>query len=301
MTSLPDQATRTGWAGRIADLLARQGYTANLGVNLTVGGSNYWQEGQITQPYAVGTDGAPVLSVTNNGFYRGGARQQAANDLIQQGSRDSNLLVSEFANLLTGAARKVTIVNNALAAAGDLNTPFPAFNGDSDLGKQLHAVARLIKARAALDSRQLFYIELRGFDTHNNELATQQSLLNILSENLNTFWTALTEIGVQNDVTLFTTSDFGRTLSSNGDGSDHAWGNHHLIMGGGVVGGFYGTMPDLALGGTSDVGNGRVLPTTSTDQYGSTLAKWFGITDPDLSTVFPNLGNFPTRTLAFLG
>lgn len=300
MTSIPDQATRAGWGGRLTDLMLNQGFKPKVGVSLAIGGSNYWQEGHASQPYAVGLTGAPSFNVTDNGYYRNGARQKAAKDLIQQGAGDSNLLVSEFANMVSGAAGKVSIINNALNSAGDLSTVFPSFTEDSDLGQQLHMVARLIKARAALDSRQLFYVELRGFDTHNNELATQQRLLNVLSENLNTFWTALNEIGVQNDVTLFTTSDFGRTLSSNGDGSDHAWGNHHLIMGGAVSGGFYGSMPDLGLGGTSDVGSGRILPTTSTDQYAATLARWFGVADADLTTLFPNLGNFPARTLAFL-
>jgi uncharacterized protein (DUF1501 family) len=301
MTSLPDQAIRTGWAGRMADVLAQQGFAPTLAANLTLAGNNYWQEGAVTQPYTMSTGTAAKLQVTSNPYYRAGARQTVARAFIDQARGDSNLLMAEFADLLVSADSKVDIVNNALAAAGDLTTTFPALAGDWGLGAQLHQVARTIKAHAALDARQMFFVRLGGFDTHNAELATQATLLNVLSVNLAAFWQAMSEIGLQDSVTLFTISDFGRTLGSNGDGSDHAWGNHHLVLGGAVKGGWHGRMPELALGGADDVGQGRIVPTTSTDQYGATLARWFGIDDAGLNAVFPNLKNFPTRTLPFLG
>jgi uncharacterized protein (DUF1501 family) len=301
MTSLPDQATRTGWAGRMADALVRQGYAPRLAINLTLDGSNYWQEGSLTQPYPVSQGGAPTLGVTEDIYYRDGTRQQAALDLITQGRASANLMTAEFANLLVSAANKVTIVNNALASAGTLTTPFPAIANDGDLGQQFSQVALTIKAHAALDARQIFFVQIGGFDTHQDELATQASLLNIVSSNINAFSNAMNEIGMQNNVTLFTMSEFGRSLGSNGSGSDHAWGSHHLIVGGAVHGGYYGTMPDLALDGASDVGDGRVMPSTSTDQYGATLARWFGLDDAQLDTVFPNLAHFSTRNLGFLG
>lgn len=301
MTSLPDQAVRTGWAGRMADVLAQQGFAPILAANLTLAGSNYWQEGTVTQPYTMSTGRASKLRVTSNPFYRASARQAVAKEFIDLARVSSNLLTAEFADLLVSADSKVDTVNNALAAAGDLTTTFPNLASDWALGKQLHQVARTIKAHAALDARQIFFVRLGSFDTHNAELSTQATLLNVLSANLDAFWRAMNEIGMQNDVTLFTMSDFGRTLGSNGDGSDHAWGNHHLVLGGAVRGGWHGRMPELALGGADDVGQGRIVPTTSTDQYGATLARWFGIDDAGLNTVFPNLKNFPTRTLAFLG
>ena len=301
MTSLPDQSTRTGWAGRMADVLVQQGFAPKLAVNLTLDGSNYWQEGNVTQPYPVSAGGAPTLKVTEDPYYRDGARQQAAQALLALARADANLMTAEFANLLVSSANKVAIVNNALTAAGTLSTPFPAIANDGDLGQQLNQVALTIKAHAALDARQIFFVQMGGFDTHDDELATQASLLNIVSSNLNAFSNAMNEIGMQNNVTLFTMSEFGRSLGSNGNGSDHAWGSHHLIMGGAVHGGYYGRMPDLALDGADDVGDGRVLPSTSTDQYGATLARWFGIDDAQLDTVFPNLAHFPTRTLGFLG
>jgi uncharacterized protein (DUF1501 family) len=163
-------------------------------------------------------------------------------------------------------------------------------------------VARCIKAKSQIgDARQIFFVALGGFDTHNGELGAQASLLQILSKNIKTFWDEMNVQGQQNNVTVFTASDFGRSLGSNGDGSDHGWGGHAMVVGGAVKPGFYGSMPDLAIGGANDMGNGRIVPTTSTDQYAATLAKWFGVADADLDTLFPNLTNFPTnRTLAFL-
>jgi uncharacterized protein (DUF1501 family) len=254
-------------------------------------------------PYSLGSSGAPTLDVTNQSGYRSGARAQAARDLITQGAADSNLMIQQYTGIQNNAAAKVTMVSNALAAAGDLSTQFVTVSGDSGLATQLHEVARTIKAHAQIgDSRQFFFVALNGFDSHNNELGIQQNLYPMLSKNLNTFWTALNEIGMQNNVTTFTASDFGRSLGSNGDGSDHGWGGHSFIMGGAVQGGkFYGQMPSLVLNGANDFGDGRLIPSTSTDQYAATMSRWFGVADSDLNTVFPNLKNFTTRNLGFLG
>ncbi|HTY03993.1 MAG TPA: DUF1501 domain-containing protein, partial [Rhodocyclaceae bacterium] len=216
MTSLPDQATRTGWAGRMADALVQQGFAPRLAINLTTDGTNYWQEGNLTQPYPVSAGGAPVIGVTEDIYYRNGTRRQAALDLIAQARADSNLMTAEFANLLVSSGDKVTIVNNALAGAGTLATTFPTFPDDWDLGTQLQQVALTIKAHAALDARQIFFVQVGGFDTHQDELATQASLLNVVSSNINAFSNAMNEIGMQNNVTLFTMSEFGRSLGSNG-------------------------------------------------------------------------------------
>lgn len=302
-TSVSNRAERLGWAGRIADLYADQGYNAKLAMNINIGGVNYWQEGRKAIPYVLGANGAPILGVTSDANYRTGLRRQTALDILGQASGNSSALMAEYANIQSNASAKVSVVNTALNAAGDLSTPFPAYAGDNSLGAQLHEVARCIKARNQIgDSRQMFFVRISGFDTHNNELAGQASLLRILSQNLGTFWTAMGEIGQQNNVTLFTASDFGRSLGSNGDGSDHAWGSHHFILGGAVKGGYYGSMPNLTIGGPDDLGAGRIVPTTSTDQYSATLARWFGVADADLTSVFPNLANFGSnRTLGFLG
>ena len=300
-TSIANRSERFGWAGRVADLYASQGYRSQLSMNINVGGANYWQEGAVVNPYVLGTGGAPTLLSTADTFYRGGLRRAASQDLLNQSLGNANMLVAEYGSIEANAASKVGIVNTALNAAGAVATPFPVFPGDNGLGYQFRAVANCIKARSQLgDSRQIFFVRLGGFDTHNNELGGQAALLNMVSKNVAAFWAAMGEIGLQNNVTLFSASDFGRSLGSNGDGSDHAWGNHHFILGGAVKPGWYGQMPNLAIGGPNDMGAGRIVPTTSTDQYSATLARWFGVADSDLTTVFPNLGNFPTRTLGFL-
>lgn len=306
-TSYAGSAERYGWAGRVADLYAAQGYTPQLAMNIDIGGANYLQQGAQTNMYVLGTSGAPVLDDTSNTGYRSGLRAQTAQQLLSLAASDSNLLVQQYAAIQQRAAAKVSIVNQALSAAGDLTTPFPAYSGDSGLGDQLHEVARVIKAQSAIgDSRQIFFVMLNGFDTHNNQLNIQAQLLPIVSKNLSTFWAAMTELSMTSQVTLFTATEFGRTLSSNGDGTDHAWGNHHVILGGAVQGGqYYGSMPSLVIGGANDFGAGlgQMVPTTSTDQYAATLAAWFGVPTSSLTTLFPNLSNFPSTslTLPFLG
>jgi uncharacterized protein (DUF1501 family) len=175
----------------------------------------------------------------------------------------------------------------------------------STIAQQFLTVAKMIEARAATGiRRQIFFVSLGGFDTHNNELTTQQNLFGQLSPALKAFFDATAQLGVAEQVTTFTLSDFGRTFQpAAGGGSDHAWGNHHLIIGGAVRGGsLYGQFPTLALGGPDDAEReGRWVPTTAVDQYGATLAKWFGANSSQLTTVFPNLARFPTGDLGFMG
>ena len=173
------------------------------------------------------------------------------------------------------------------------------------LGRQLLQVARIIQARSVLGaSRQIFFVSLGGFDTHNDQLNRQAPLLAEVSAALSAFYAATAQLGVASQVTTFTLSDFGRTLApASGGGSDHAWGNHQLVLGGSVVGRqTYGTFPDLSLGGPDDfTAQGRWIPTISTDQYASTLARWFGVVPGDLASVLPNVGRFAGDNLGFLG
>ena len=302
MTSIPNSQQRFGWAGRIADLYASNGYTPKLAMNINVGGVNYWQSGQNSIPYVLGPNGAPVLNNINNTGYRNGLRASTVAALYSQAASDPNLLVNQYAAIQSSAASKVAIVNSAFATAGDLQTPFPGYDSDSGLGAQLHEVARCIKAQSQLgDARQIFYVQMLGFDTHNGVIGTQNTLMPILSKNINTFWNAMKEIQMQNNVTLFTASDFGRSMGSNGDGSDHAWGSHHLLLGGAVNGGkFYGKMPTVQIGGPDDYGSGQIIPTMATDQYAARLAQWFGVGQSDLNTLFPNLANFDSTVLQSL-
>ncbi len=161
----------------------------------------------------------------------------------------------------------------------------------------------MIQARTSLNmQRQIFHCVLQGFDTHENQLPSQQAALLELDAAVAAFYSGLGELGLQNSVTTFTTAEFSRTLCQNSSvGSDHAWGNHALIVGAAVKGGqLYGTFPDLTLGGQNDIGLGRWLPTTSVSQYGATLASWFGVPTSSLSSIFPNLSNFKTANLGFI-
>jgi uncharacterized protein (DUF1501 family) len=303
-TGVPQSVAPYGWGGKVSDQFVSQGITPNLSFNISMVGSNIWQQGRLTNPYTLGTSGAASLRAAGDAAYRNGLRQKATLGLIDQAAGDSNLLVSAAATIFQSAADKVALLNSAIAAAGPVTTAFPApQTNDWNLSLQLREVAQVIKAHQQIgDSRQLFFVEMGGFDTHYNELATQAQLLRYVSQYVDAFWSAVTEMGLQQDVTLFTMSDFGRTLTSNGAGADHGWGNHHMVLGGAVQGGrFYGSMPELTLGGPDDFGQGRLLPTTSADQYAATLANWLGVSDANLNSIFTNLANFPTRNLGFMG
>ena len=196
------------------------------------------------------------------------------------------------------------VVNDALAAS-TLATPFPKASSNrtlASLATQLETVAKMISQRDRLQmTRQVFFVSIGGFDTHDNQLTDQPNLYAGISGALKAFYDATVELGVADRVTTFTQSDFGRTLTSNGDGSDHAWGGVQLVMGDAVRGRtFYGAYPTLQIDGPDDVGGGRMIPTVSADQYAATLAKWFGVNDTNLALVAPSLANFTTRDLGFL-
>ncbi|MCK6430127.1 MAG: DUF1501 domain-containing protein, partial [Burkholderiaceae bacterium] len=196
------------------------------------------------------------------------------------------------------ASEAATALNTALNAA-TLNTAFP----NTGLGNQMRNVARVIAARNGLGARrQVFHVSIGGFDQHSGLVAGHGGLWTTISNAMAAFYQAMGELGLQDKVTVFTASDFGRTLNSNGDGSDHGWGAHHLIMGAAVRGGeIYGTFPTVVLGGPEDVGRGNLLPSTSVVQYAATLAKWFGVSDSTLADVIPGLSGFSQTDLGFLG
>jgi uncharacterized protein (DUF1501 family) len=203
-------------------------------------------------------------------------------------------------------ARAISLSSTVNPILTSSSTPAAApFAGlTSNISQQLLQVAKLIEGRAQTGARrQVFFVSLGGFDTHNNELATLDTLLGDLSPALKAFHDATVTLGVENQVTTFTLSDFGRTFQpASGGGTDHAWANHHFILGGAVRGGdLYGKYPTLVLGGPDDAEHeGRWIPTTSVDQYGATLAKWFGLGTAQLAQVFPNLSRFPTADVGFL-
>ena len=188
------------------------------------------------------------------------------------------------------------IVASALAGLPALATPFDSANS---LATQLQMVAKLIAARSSFGTkRQVFFVSVGGFDMHDFLVDQHPPLLASIDNAMGSFQAAMGELGVTQLVTAFTASDFGRTLTSNGDGSDHGWGSHHFVMGGAVKGGrFIGEMPEYGLGGAHDVGQGRLLPGTSVDQLGATLASWMGVSASDLPLVLPQIGNYSLKDI----
>jgi uncharacterized protein (DUF1501 family) len=299
-TTFSDEPSRTGWGGRLADAVKSMNGSAAMPVSTSIAGNVLFAQGSATSALTVPSSGTFGLSDNGtNSIAR--ARQQALAALLGEG-RD-HTLVMETADGLANAINLSTIVNPVISATNTTIQTLFNTTGNS-LALQLQQVAKLIAARDTFGvKRQVFFVSLGGFDTHTGQLNTQVNLLTQVGDAMKSFYDATATLGVADKVTSFTLSDFGRTFKpAAGGGSDHAWGNHHFIMGGAVKGGaMYGTFPTLALTGPDDVSSeGRWLPSTSVDQYAATLATWFGVTDAQLSAVLPNLSAFPTKNLGFL-
>ena len=295
-----NSGTSTGWAGRIADRLNVQyNQGAEIPMICSLSGDTVFCNGQTTTPVAISSDG-PVHPYCGDTAYCN-SRLQTAQQLAT--FRSGLSLVQADNEITTNAYSYNQILADALASAAGLQTGFPTSN--NIFGPQLQQVAQLIQVQSGLGiKRQIFFVSGGDFDTHGNQMELQASLLAQLSQALGAFYQATEELGMASQVTTFTCSDFSRTFQPNSaNGSDHAWGGHHMIIGGAVKGGqMYGTYPTLALGGPNDSdGNGRWIPTTSSAQYAATLAQWFGVSSTDLSYVLPSLSNFSQSKLGFLG
>lgn len=292
---LPEGAL-SGWGGRIGDLML-SGNGGSVFSCISVTGNAVFLSGAQAVQYQLSTNGAvPVNGITNT-LYGSATAQAALRTLITR--ERSHLMEAEYTRVTRRSINAETQMRTALAAAPAVNTVFDSTNS---LALQMKMVARTIAARSSLGPRrQVFMVSLGGFDTHASLLDTHPVLMGKLADAMKSFYDATVELGVADKVTAFTASDFGRTLTSNGNGSDHGWGGHHFVLGGAVAGGrFYGTAPAVASGGPDDVGQGRLLPTTAVDQYAATLASWFGVSDTDLPLVLPSIGNFSTRKLGFV-
>lgn len=292
---------KSGWGGRVADVLAAQMGGQQLAMNVSLAGQTLFQAGEQATPYVMGSTGATTFS----GFGASGVtlgRRQAFDAIANATYGD--VYERGFAAVQKRAVQYADQVNNAISTSA----PFTALPDSgvtlSPLATQLRTVAKMIRQRSMLFmSREIFFVSTGGFDSHDNQVTDQPGLLGNISSSLKAFYDALAEIGMEGSVTAFTHSDFGRTLTSNGDGSDHAWGGVQLVVGGAVLGQkIYGQYPSLQIGTSNplDVGGGRFIPTTSADQYAASLARWFGVTTTDLNKVAPNIGNFAVQDLGFL-
>jgi uncharacterized protein (DUF1501 family) len=327
----PEGATQ-GWGGLMGDLLAAQN-GRSVFTAISTSGNNVWLSGQTVRQYQVGANGASRMGTNSANQIFGSASVGTAMKSIVTATRGGHVFESDLAAISARSIDAEEALRSVLKAADNPlfgTTTGSTYNANNDqklqydhplngnkafnsLAQQLQVVARMIDASAASGvsaKRQVFFVSLGGFDTHDAQNRSHADLYARLAHAMRYFDNTLAGMGALNKVTTFTASDFGRTFTSNGDGTDHGWGGHHFVMGGAVKGGdLYGNFPTLGAKNANNnnfdssadqLGNGALLPTTSVDQLGATLAKWFGISDADALTVFPHLASFTTRDLGFM-
>ncbi len=290
-----------GWGGKMMDLLIAANDKPNEPALFSVAGNNLWQRGQqpldfVLNPYtgvsqieAFQEDSWPEWKTS---------RIDAWNKILAL--KNSSLLNQHMTSTYINTRDRINSLISKIAQAQTISTPYP---DENELAQQLKMVAKMISIRQKLGmKRQIFFVALGGWDTHGNQLTDHAIQLKLLNDALNSFYKTTVELGVADSVTTFTASEFGRSYSINGDGTDHAWAGHHLIMGGAVKGGqIHGDPIDLSINGPDDVEDtGRFIPKYGIDQYGATFAKWMGMTDSDLLDIFPNLQHFDAHDLGFM-
>jgi uncharacterized protein (DUF1501 family) len=333
--SLAPEGSTTGWGGRMADALAAMN-TNTVFTAVSATGSTVWLSGRDVRQYQVSSSGAIRMGANTAGQVYGSAAVADALVRMAGGARGTHLLEADLAAVAQRSISAEALLRSALRPASDAAFGTPpttgTYNANNDpklrydnpltgvqapnaLAQQLQVVARMVDAGISGASgvkRQVFFVSLGSFDTHDVQNRNQADLLARVGQAMRYFDTSLGALGAQGNVTLFTASDFGRTFTSNGDGTDHGWGSHHFVMGGAVRGGdLYGRFPTLATknptnnnfdGSPDQLGNGAMLPQTSVDQLGATLGRWFGLSDTQILDIFPNLANFDAsvRNLGFL-
>jgi uncharacterized protein (DUF1501 family) len=292
--SFAPEGSQLGWGGRFGDAAANASANINKSFSqISVAGNTVFLSGEQVGPYQIGVDGVQSIFLID----RSGNGVPVALDPILRdhfsaaGANRSNLFERDFINLSQTSFAANDLLDAALRTAPDLATAFPA----SALGGQLSAVARTIAVRDELGaSRQIFFIGLGGFDTHSGQATTLPALHQDISDSIAAFYAATQELGIENNVTTFTAADFGRTLTVNGDGTDHGWGGHHFVVGGAVKGGdIYGDIPVPQLGHSQDWGNGRLIPNVAVEQLAAPLGTWYGLSQAELKLALPGLGSFP--------
>ncbi len=288
----------SGWAGRVADAMQAQYISGELSMNISMVGSNLMQTGATSIPYNLSPGGVvhPKMSSLLTGYGRLERRQKAIAAITSNDT--GHLLANHYRNTM----RRSLVVGEELGRVLDSNIEIESNFPATDLGAAMGMVARMISHRNTLGlRRQIFFVGFGGWDTHGDQTARHPALLRSLSQSLGAFYSATESLGVASKVTTFTAADFGRTLTTNGDGTDHGWGGHQIALGGAVKGNaIYGQMPEIRIEGPQDSGRGRLIPTTSVDQYAATLARWYGLPESNMSDVFPNLGNFNVANIGFV-
>jgi uncharacterized protein (DUF1501 family) len=290
------EGARRGWGGRMGDMLAAQNglpiFTA-----VSAAGNTVFLSGENVLQYQMSTSGAINIRGISGSLFGSSRATSLYQQLVTRNS--SHLFEEELGNVTQRSIDTNALLSTSLPPASQFMTPIPSGNR---LASQLNIVARMIHARGSLSTnRQVFFVSQGGFDNHDFLLDRHGNLMQTLDQAIGAFYSWLQEMSMENNVTLFTASDFGRTLTSNGDGSDHGWGAHHFVVGGGVQGGdIYGTFPQVAFGTPEDVRQGNLLPSTSVDQYAATFARWLGVADSSMPDVLPNVVNFSPRYVDFL-
>ncbi len=293
ISSQPSSIVSSGWGGRMADLLIEANNGAELPPTFSLNGSNHWLPGNASTPLTLN----PNFGLTPMSFMdvkNGGNQNSARADTLAQilALQRTHALEQQAAIATARGIDASGALLSALEQNENFNTPY---NSGSKLGAQLRMVARLIAGQSDLNmQRQIFFVGMGGWDTHDNQAIRFDSLVSELDQGLADFYATLEEIGKQDQVTSFTASDFGRTLTINGDGSDHGWGGHYMVLGGAVNGGqLLGQLPSYLTGADDDAGDkGRVIPEMSINQFGASLGQWMGLSNSDLSEIFPDLANF---------
>ncbi len=300
------EGTMYGWGGKFADILAEADATQNKQFStISTDGNNVFLAGESIRQFSAPVGGASNYNyLTRKWYLSSGSQSDKAREILKEhfaslGQSTSNLYMQDLMGYNKLSVDNLDAFLPAIEKAAPIQTVFP----NTKLAKQLRTVAETISIQSELNvHRQVFYVRLGGFDTHDSQARKLPELHTELAQAISTFYAALSEIGMFDNVTLFTASDFGRTLIDNGDGTDHGWGGHQFVVGGAVNGNrIYGTLPDYDLEATYYTKKrGRLIPSVSVDQYAATLGAWFGLSPAELQTIFPNLGNFDNNNLGFV-
>jgi uncharacterized protein (DUF1501 family) len=305
--ALGPEGVKIGWGGHIGDMIASQN-TNQTFTSISVSGNAVFSAGQTTFQYNVGGGGSTQIGGISGTLFGSTTAATTLRSIVT--AENQHLFAKEYSSIINRsiaaqATFQQAFSSSTVTAPTQYNVPSTGNNANNGLAQQIQTVARVIGARNAIGAkRQIFFVSMGGFDTHDGQNMNQADLLARISHAIGYFDTVMSNVGgvdMRNNVTLFTASDFGRTMTTNGDGTDHGWGGHHFVVGGAVKGGeIYGRFPQFQLNAGQDAANNAYLPVTSVDTVGATLGKWFGVSDTNLSTIFPNLSNFP-RDLGFLG